>query len=85
MRAEVDVERAVRLQRHLDVAEHELDALAAAILDAAAPARPAATRTISSDSAGHDDLADACDERHAPHDAVGRVGAEQAAAGGGAC
>ena len=81
VRAEIDVEGAVGLQGHRDVAQPELDALAAVIFDAQ-------RRRVRGDAQHferqrrNDDLADARHEGHAPHDAVGHVGAQQPASCG---
>ena len=82
MTAEIDVQRAVRLQRHAEVADAQCHPLAALIGDAQERRAGGDADHLDGES-GHDHLADARDERHAPNDLL-RVRADEAAARRGA-
>ena len=78
--SKIEVHRAVGLQRHADIADAELEVLAAAV------GEPQERRIDRHADHLHrerryEHLADAGDERHAPHHAL-RVGAQQPAPGG---
>ena len=79
---EVHVERAIRLQRHGERADAELEALTAAIGEAK-ERRAARHASHFHRQRRHDHLADARNERHAAHHAF-RIRADQAATAGGA-
>ena len=83
VRPEVGPQRAVGLHRDRQVAEHQRDTLAAAVFDAQAGDAGGDANHLHRQRGCHD-LADARHQRHAADHAVGRIDAEQPAAGGGA-